>query len=195
MALTRCTHGHYYDADQHGACPHCSVPGVSVPSPGGTRPVGATPPVASASGTVPLGGGGAAGGASATDGRTVGVVRRALGIDPVVGWLVSVAGPERGRDYRLRSGRNFIGRADHMHVCVHGDPTVSREKHAVVSYDAKHGRFSVAPGESAELTYLNGEPVEVPRALRPRDVVEVGETRLLFVPLCDDDFTWTADEG
>lgn len=125
-------------------------------------------------------------------GRTVGVVQQKLGIDPVVGWLVCIEGPDRGRDYRIRSGRNFIGRADQMHICIHGDSSISREKHAVLSYDPKHHTFRIAPGDSTGLTYRNGEPVDVPVVLNARDVIELGLSRLLFVPLCGADFQWTA---
>ena len=31
--------------------------------------------------------------------------------DPVVEWLVCIDGPEKGRDYRIRSGNNYIGRS------------------------------------------------------------------------------------
>jgi hypothetical protein len=195
MALVRCKEGHYYDNAQDSSCPHCAVPGISLAHPGGTMPVRSvaeTPPGKGAPGgdagrTVRVGDP-----PDEAGGRTVGVVQQQLGIDPVVGWLVCIEGPDRGRDYRIRSGRNFIGRADHMHICIHGDTTISREKHAVLSYDPKHRTFRIAPGDSTGLTYRNGEPVDVPVALSERDVVELGQSRLLFVPLCGSQFEWTA---
>ena len=46
----------------------------------------------------------------AGEGRTVGLIRKRTGLDPVVGWLVCIAGPDKGRDYRIHSERNFLGR-------------------------------------------------------------------------------------
>lgn len=204
MALTRCDRGHFYDPGQHSTCPHCTIPGIDLAAQAGagtasvtagaTRPPSspALPGRAADGSTVRLGDGAQA---PASDGRTVGLVQKKLGIDPVVGWLVCVDGPDRGRDYRIRSGRNFIGRADSMHVCIHGDAAVSREKHAVLSYDPRHRRFKVAPGEGTQLTYLNGETVDAPAELQARDVIELGETRLMFVPFCGDGFQWAAGDA
>jgi hypothetical protein len=62
-------------------------------------------------------------------------VEKATGFDPVVGWLVCTAGPERGQDYRLRSERNRIGRDPALEVCIATDPTISRSAQAQVTYD------------------------------------------------------------
>jgi pSer/pThr/pTyr-binding forkhead associated (FHA) protein len=127
------------------------------------------------------------------EGKTVGLVQKKLGVDPVVGWLVCVEGPDRGRDYRVRSGRNFIGRAQQMHISIGGDPAVSREKHAAISYDPKHGHFKLLPGEGSGLTYVNDETVDVPVELKPYDTIELGETKLKFVPFCGEYFRWTTE--
>ena len=44
--------------------------------------------------------------------KTVAVFRQQHGIDPVVGWLVCVNGPEKGNDYRLKAKINTIGRGE-----------------------------------------------------------------------------------
>ena len=41
----------------------------------------------------------------------MGIIKKKIGIDPAVGFLVCVSGPHRGADYKLVAGRNFIGRA------------------------------------------------------------------------------------
>ena len=88
-------------------------------------------------------------------------------------------------------GRNFIGRAAAMDVSLADDDTVSREGHALVSYDAKHNHFSVSPGQGRGITYCNDEPVEGARPLRAYDVIEVGKSKLVFLPLCGEKFQWT----
>jgi len=111
--------------------------------------------------------------------------------DPVVGWLVCTKGPARGRAFELRSARNFVGRSQDMHVALAGDPRISRDKHAIVTYDPKQNGFVLQQGESStQLVYLNGEAVYDPRQLSRYDQIELGDTELLFVPLCDDEFTW-----
>lgn len=169
--MKRCDNGHFFDPDRHHACPFCAVTGIDVPT---TRPA---PP--DAAGPVDL-----------DDLATVGLVQKQTGIDPVVGWLVCVAGPERGRDHRLRVGFNHIGRAREMDICLARDETVSRQKHAAVIYDDRHNQFRVAPGEGRDLVYLNGDAVYAPTVLNAYDLLEVGQTKLSFVPLCGERFRW-----
>ena len=111
-----------------------------------------------------------------------------------MGWLVCVAGPEQGRDYRLHSERNFIGRAPSMDVAITGDATISRDNHAVISYNPKKHSFRLAPGDSRGLVYLNDEEVLTPIEVAPYDRIELGETLLLFVPFCGDHFTWPVSD-
>lgn len=122
--------------------------------------------------------------------KTVGIIKKNIGIDPAVGFLVCVSGPHRGADYKLVSGRNFIGRAAAMDVALADDDTVSRESHALITYDVKHNTFSLSPGQGRGITYCNDEQVEMVRPLEAYDVIEVGKSRLLFLPLCGDRFKW-----
>lgn len=124
-------------------------------------------------------------------GVTVGLFRKKTGIDPVVGWLVCVAGADKGRDYRLRSDRNSIGRSPNMDVCINGDDTISRERHAYVSFNPKKNVFTLAPGEGRGLIYLNDEEVTGATPLKAYDRIELGDTTLLFMPLCGEQFEWT----
>ena len=102
-------------------------------------------------------------------------------------------GPNRGADYKLVAGRNFIGRAAAMDVALTDDDTVSRESHALVTYDAKHNRFSLSPGQGRGITYCNDEQVEMVRPLNSYDVIEVGKSQLIFLPLCGEKFQWNEE--
>jgi len=124
------------------------------------------------------------------EGVTVGYYRKKIGIDPVVGWLVCIEGEDRGRDYRLHSERNFIGRSEKMDVCIRGDETISRENHAVISFNPRNNAFKLQPGDGRGLVYLNGEDLDVPLPLEPYDVLELGQTRLMFIPFCGERFKW-----
>jgi hypothetical protein len=80
-----------------------------------------------------------------------------------------------------------------MDVAITGDATVSRENHAVVSFNPKRQSFRLAPGDSRGLVYLNDEEVTLAVELNPYDRIELGETTLLFVPFCGESFSWPVE--
>ena len=41
--------------------------------------------------------------------------------------------------------------------------------------------------------YLNGEEVGVPEDLKPYDLIEIGQCKLLFVAFCGEKFQWGQD--
>lgn len=213
MALIRCQQGHFYDPSRHNACPYCgsmpavggvgateaqppmaSPPGGSPPPVGATRPMRETPPPVVGP-TVPLRPAGPPPGQrkGPEEGRTVAVDMKKVGLDPVVGWLVCNKGPSRGRDYRIRSGRNGIGRSEAMDVQIAGDDTVSRENHAFLVYEPRKRTFSIRPGDGRGLVYLNGDEVIQASDIKAYDIIELGETQMMFVPLCGEKFNW--DQG
>ena len=110
-------------------------------------------------------------------------------IQPVVGWLICIQGEERGKDYRLHSGKNFIGRSPKMDVAVVKDMAISREKHASIVYDPKGNGFYLA-AEEANLVYINEELIQSARPLQENDKVRVGETEFVFVPYCKEERKW-----
>jgi hypothetical protein len=186
VKLQRCSAGHHYDPTQHSTCPFCGIPDLGVTP---THPVKdrGGDDATFAQGMIPKG---QAEGLEREKGVTVGYFQKKIGLDPVVGWLVCTAGPDRGRDYRLHSERNFIGRSEKMDVCIRGDDAISRENHTVVSFNPRTNAFKLQPGEGRGLVYLNGEDLDVPRPLKPYDVIELGETRLVFIPFCGEKFQW-----
>ena len=99
-------------------------------------------------------------------------------------------GPDRGRDYRLRTAKNFIGRAPEMDICIANDEAVSRSKHAAVAFEPEQKKFWLLPGDAQGLVYLNGDVVHTPTELDTDDVVKVGQTSLMFVPFCGERFQW-----
>jgi hypothetical protein len=181
--MIRCAEGHFYDSGKHNACPWCGVPVES--NAGKTRALGseaAAPPAVAPPVARPA--------ATPAPAVTRALHRESSGISPVVGWLVCIEGPDRGRDFRLHSEKNFIGRSASMDVAVTGDDSISREKHAVVTYEPKKRVFWLLPGDASGLVYLNEDVVNGPVELKPRNVVELGRTKLLFLPFCDENFQW-----
>lgn len=189
-SLTRCTSGHYYDSEKHTACPFCGVQGLDVDI-DKTRAKRTDAVEEGLDTTRPL----QEPGGKSEEGKTIGIYRKRLGLEPVVGWLVAISGPEKGRDYRIISDKNFIGRSEKMDICIRGDETISRDNHAVITYNPKKQIFRLLPGDSKRLAYLNNEEVIEAEQLSPHDVIELGETRLLFVPLCGPEFHWQKDEA
>lgn len=112
--------------------------------------------------------------------------------DPVVGWLVSVAGPGKGSVLQMGYGRNSVGRgADVRLRADFGDQEISRTAHCIVTYDPKSRKYFLQGGEeSANLTYLNDAPVLQPTEIGAGAQIQIGSTTLRFVPLCDSEFEW-----
>ena len=127
-------------------------------------------------------------------GKTVGMMQEQMGFDPVVGWLACVEGPSRGKSYTIRGGINAIGRGDRMDITITGDRTISMENHAKISYSDRNNRFNLLPGDGRNIVYLNGEEVFAATPLQAYDLIDFGETKLLFIPLCGERFTWKKEE-
>ena len=191
MALTECANGHLYDDAQYATCPYCSGSmnrvefGNSAPVQPAASEVGATVAPMMYQSQAQSGFG-----SNANIGKTVAVLQKNMSIEPVVGWLVCIEGKEKGRDYRIGAKNNSIGRDEKMDICIKGDETISRENHARIAFDVKHNAFHLIPGEGTNGVYIGEEPVYVPTQLKPYDIIEMGETKLMFVPFCGDKFSW-----
>jgi hypothetical protein len=118
--------------------------------------------------------------------------------DPVVGWLVVVDGPGKGSMVCIGEQDNRIGRGgggDVSRVCLNfGDGGISRGNAFVLRYDPKKRRFKILPGEGANIVYLNDEDLDSPKNLNSRDIIEVSETKLCFIPFCGEEFDWADTE-
>lgn len=110
--------------------------------------------------------------------------------EPVVGWIVAIAGPHFGESFPIVSGQNSIGRSSVNKIVISKDNSVSREKHAQLIYDPKGLNFFLRAGESSGLVYLNGECFFDVRKLTKKDVIMLGESEFVFIPLCDESFSW-----
>lgn len=194
--LIKCPNGHYYDSERYASCPFCdgvmdaAGSEMTVPMPDMFEgDISATIPDVAPSVTV----------ADEDFDKTIGMAvwnggqsTDAKPVTPVVGWLVCIKGPEFGKSFELNAGRNFIGRSDESDVALKGDQAISRKEHAIIVYDPKAGRFHAQPGSSSELFYVNGEVVLQVTGLKDRDILSLGETTLVFVPFCNERFTWEA---
>lgn len=114
--------------------------------------------------------------------------------DPVVGWLVVVEGPGTGFSRTLGAGINSIGRSPDQPVSLYfgsaSDKELSRSDHAHVIYDGINNKFKLQHGRSRNLSYLNDQPVLEVMDLKPYDRIRIGNTTLIFVPFCGDEYSW-----
>ncbi len=113
---------------------------------------------------------------------------------PVVGWLVCIKGASYGRAFNLYAGQNFIGRSKSMDISL-SDPTVARNRHAILIYEPISRQFYAQAGESHELFYVNDNVVLAGTLLKDRDVLSIGTATFVFVPFCDERYGWIANES
>ena len=205
MRQTRCEKGHFYDADRYASCPHCANMAGGMPQGNPTATKTLDDQV-----TVTLGKPEQA----AQMEQVVQMAPKSEGVaaeirevvpfddepvtqgffkkdsDPVVGWLVCTKGVHKGEDFRLRAGRNFIGRGQDMDIKLTGENTVSRDKHAIVLYEPNQRIFLAQMGESHELVYLNGELLLSNAQMKAYDRIQLGDAELMLVPCCGENFDW-----
>lgn len=201
MAIMECANGHLYNTDIYKSCPYCnggsnfinfsdqsgSGFGKTVPVGSGFGPHGTQQPQPEIGATVAPD---AYVKKQEDDNRTVGTFQKQMKIEPVVGWLVCIDGADKGKDYKLYGKNNTIGRSEKMDVYIKNDPAISRENHARLAYDQKHHDFHLIPADAANNIYVNDEPVYMPIVIHAYDLIELGETKVVFLPFCSGRFTW-----
>lgn len=198
--LEQCPNGHYYNSALHPTCPICaqgSIPATepfpATSAPGGTYT--AEPPyMAENPGfprTEPVSVDRSVSTPSTPFQPTMigGDLNVPGGVEPVVGWLVCVEGPMRGNDYRLHAGYNYIGR-ELGDVRISGDQQISRQNHAMVAFDDADGIYYAGPSAGRNLLKVNGKTVLNAVELNRYDIISIGTTKLMFVPLCGEHFSW-----
>ncbi|MFN3225958.1 MAG: FHA domain-containing protein [Hyphomicrobiales bacterium] len=115
-------------------------------------------------------------------------------VNPVVGWLVVVDGPGRGRDLSFAVGMNAIGRGDGNDVVVDfGDDEIVSEAHAYIVYDEEGRSFHATHAGQNSVVRLNNEPLLEAKEVKSGDQLRIGQTTLRLVTLCGDDFDWSGD--
>lgn len=222
MSVVECGRGHLYDTNMYTTCPYCnnnsqaiSFKGVTVDRENRTRPISDHSDMVPNSydniAPVPIVAGNEVSVLSEgktlppkdyskakkveDDNKTVGIMKEKLGIDPVVGWLVCIAGKDIGKDYKIRGQINTIGRSDKMDICIKNDNTISYENHARVSYSDRNNKFSIIPADNKNVIYLNENELLTPTVLNVNDIIDFGETKLMFIPFCNDKFVWNINKA
>ncbi len=112
---------------------------------------------------------------------------------PVVGWLVCIEGPDKGKDFSLHGAKSSIGRRNDSSICL-TDPKISRDGFpALIVYDdRKTHKFYLASGDASARNNveLGGNMLLGQSVINPYDEIRIEDTVLVFVPFCSDDFYW-----
>ena len=213
MAQVQCSKGHIYNSDEYASCPYCDHPG-SFMNLEGQRDLGGNRTAApdgfgrsqpAADRITPFSTAGDAPGRTVAPGGyaalnrsdsnvTVGYFKKREKYDPITGWLVCVGGENKGADYHIWARINTIGRGEDNDVCIKGDTSISREKHAKLAYDPRHNVYTLIPGENINNIYLNDEPVYTSVQVSAYDKIDMGESQFIFVPLCGERFRWEEEQ-
>ena len=206
MEAKRCVNGHYYDSEKYSSCPFCNGSSASETAPiGGTLAMdadeySAVPPTepftedSSNAGdselgqTVPLTAEANFEIPDVDPGATMPYDEANLGFTPTVGWVICIRGPHKGKDFRLVTGYNKIGRSANMAISLPDDDQITREDHAIIAYDPQARKFFAAGDKN--MIYLNGEFMMGMKELHSNDVIKIGASEIMFVPLCGEAFNW-----
>lgn len=108
---------------------------------------------------------------------------------PVAGWLVCIDGPEKGRDFRLYTGRNFAGRSPKMQINIADDPQINRDGHFSIVFDPESKAWFIISG-AGTVTYLDDVLLEGARPLRDMARIKAGSSLFCFRSLCGEEFCW-----
>ncbi len=176
MQMKQCQNGHFYDASKTSECPYCAnraggADRALSPQKGSTVAIADPPKKKEAA-------------------RTVAILEKQMGFDPVVGWLVCIAGADRGKSFPLHADNNFIGRDAQMDVCLKDDDTVSALNHAIVSFDTRDHVFYFTAADGRSIVRYNDKAHFGTTPLSAYDKLEVGSTTLVFIPFCGERFQW-----
>lgn len=211
--MTVCANGHSYDTAKYSSCPLCGSTATAFPR---TEPVGGTAPLGAPSAPgAPAGAFAATEPVSATANVNANagfsptvppempdafvptvagdMLSNGNSADPVVGWLVCIEGPSQGEDYRVHAGYNYIGR-NTGDICIRGDNQISRQNHAMIAFDSSEMLFFVGPASGKNLIKVNGKTVFNPVEIHSYDTISIGTTKLIFVALCGERFSWATRE-
>ena len=161
MGLKHCPNGHMFSEREHGSiCPYCNI-SVDHPRSKNEDPLGQ---------------------------YTETYLEELTEGQKVVGWLVCVAGPSKGKDYRILPEKNFVGRSQDMDIRILGDNEINPRNHAIILYDPEKNETRVLAGDSRGLVYKldnsSWEVVYEPQKLASGDHIKMGNSEFMYVGFC-----------
>ncbi len=107
-----------------------------------------------------------------------------------VGWLVCISGANKGKEYKVRDGYNYIGSSASMDIYIEKDDSIASERAAVIGYDSYTKTFFLSLCGAHTIIRVNSRLLMEQVSLQAYDELTIGETKMIFVPLCGDKFNW-----
>lgn len=111
----------------------------------------------------------------------------------VTGWLVCTEGRDKGRSYDLYYGYNIIGQNPGSQVCISGDDGNSGNVYGSVVYEERNNCFYLLPEDNARIC-IGDAGITEPTRMQAGDMLQFGDTKLVFVPFCHGEQKWDKRE-
>lgn len=111
----------------------------------------------------------------------------------VLAWLTVTNTSSKGKVFTITTPKCTVGRGDAEHIAdidLHNDRSISRGVQAIIVYDPLNKKFFLQNAEGKTYAYVNKEMVLTYKELNPYDIIMLGQTKMVFVPLCSDRFSW-----
>ena len=105
-------------------------------------------------------------------------------------FLVCIDGPMTGASFVFQENKAVIGRQKNYEIALFRDNSVSRSQHAIIRYDKDYLKYTIEPGEADKIVTVNGFQINQPYVLGLYDIIGIGQSRLLFIPVCSEKFAW-----
>ena len=118
---------------------------------------------------------------------------RSIPSEPVGGWLVCVMGNDKGKPFRVSTGKAAIGRSDTKKYKINlSDEKISRANPiGTICYVPNRHQFYFVSDPLGNLTpYVNGAPILTEIMLKDYDEIRIGSTVLLFRAFCSEKMNW-----
>ena len=110
---------------------------------------------------------------------------------PVAGWIVCLYGKYQGESFTVRVGPNSIGRNPSNSIILNREKEISYNEHAFITYISEKDEFYIIPGEEGSNTFVNGKRVDSPLRIVGNEIIEMGRSKWMLIPLCKNDFKWS----
>ena len=81
-----------------------------------------------------------------------------------------------------------------MDIALAKELSVSRDRHAIITYEPIKRKFYIQCGEGSGLTYVNNEVLMTPREIVDYDLIRMGNCKLILRTLCNGEFSWNDGE-
>lgn len=110
------------------------------------------------------------------DGHKTRIVNRSNGLNSLSGWMVALTGNDSGKDWRIRPGKNTIGRGTSVDIAL-SDDSVSN-LHAVL-WIGTDGTATLVDRDSSNGTFINRIQAFVPTTIEHNALIRFGEHSVL----------------